>query len=687
MAFSDVLNKVKTAPIVFNKSEPMRRLRLVTTSDEAEGALKHLHELGVLDVEQSAELTPEDVSAVEAEREKVRESLRRVDGLLSYLPESETVDLAGDVQQAYERPADETHKEIELVHGKLDRISEKTIKLREELKSIVEVHRYLVPLAERLDISLSDLSYSGGYLYAGVYIFAAGSAESFSKQVGDYIFDTTIVPMGEEAAVYTVAKAESKKKVDLIADGLGGKTLQIPQGDAALKSYITVLDEKVPSLEAELEDLTAELQRNVKENLPALALLKTVLAAEDDRLAVLETAYQAKYVTVIEGWLPETDAKEAVSKIEEGIKHVYTETRKPHNSEEPPSKLKNVKGIKPFEVIVNLFSVPKYGGWDPTPIVAYFFAFFFGVMFADVVYGIILILCVKFLLHKLVDDPTTDGFQLFKRVLYTSGVVGLVFGALSGSYLGNINVEPLGWVAAENEGAWALIPSVQEWMGDPLKFLIFSLYVGLVHINIAFAISLYKGIKQRDKAEIISKVGMFVFEFGIPVILTSILGLHIPFIPAGSIIYQIFTYMMIIGIIMIIAGAVMKQGGLGGIFWLFDLTGLLGDVMSYARLAGVGMATYQLAVAFNSVARIMSDMIGGEGGFIPGVAGGIIGTIVLVLILFGAHIINLFLGVLSGFVHSLRLCFAEFLMKFYDGGGREYKPFKLKTPKSVIIGE
>jgi V/A-type H+-transporting ATPase subunit I len=672
------------APIIFNKPEQMLKMRLVTVRDESETALKHLHELGVLDVEQSSELTSDDIAAVEDDREKVRESLRRVDNLLAYIPGGETVELPADVQDVYERPISQTHDEIELVYSKIDRIYEKTTKLREEIKDLDELQRYLIPLAAELKVSLSDLNYSGSYLYTNVYVFAAGSAESFVKQVADYIFDSIVISIGEETVVYAVAKTELKKQVDSVADSLGGKALAVPAEDAVLSSYVAGIDKKVPALEAELTELTTELQDNVKENLQSLALLKSVLTAEDERLAVMETAYQAKYVTIVEGWLPEKESKEAVSRVEEGIKHVYVETRKPNKSEEPPSKLKNVKGIKPFEVIVNLFSVPKYGGWDPTPIVAYFFAFFFGLMFADVIYGILLILCVKFVLHKLVDDPTTDGFQLFKRVLYTSGIVGMIIGALSGSYLGNIYEVPFGW---STEGSLALIPSVQEWMGSPLKFLIFSLYVGLVHINIAFAISLYKGIKQRDKGEIVSKIGMFVFEFGIPVILTSIIGLNIPAVPAGSVIYQIFTYMMIIGIILIIVGAIMKQGGLGGIFWLFDLTGLLGDVMSYARLAGVGMAGYQLAKAFNQVAQIMSDMIGGSDGFISGTLGTVLGTIVLVVILFAAHLINLFLGVLSGFVHSLRLCFAEFLMKFYDGGGKEFTPFKLKRPKSVIIGE
>jgi len=312
-------------PIVFNKSEAMLKMRLVTVRDEAESALKYLHELGALDIEQSSDLTSDDIAAVEADREKVRESLRRVDGLLAYIEGTEAVDLAGDVQDVYERPIEETHSEIELVYSKLERIYQKTIKLREELKDLAETQRYLVPLVSQLDMSLSDLNYSGSYLYSNVYVFASGSAESFAKQAADYIFAATVVPLGEEAVVYTVAKVESKKKVDSIADVLGGKALVIPEEDGALASYVASLDEKMPQLEAELAELTTELQDNVKENLPSLVLLKTVLMAEDERLGVLEAAYQTKYVTIVEGWVPENESKDAVSKVEEGIQHVYVE--------------------------------------------------------------------------------------------------------------------------------------------------------------------------------------------------------------------------------------------------------------------------------------------------------------------------------------------------------------------------
>jgi V/A-type H+-transporting ATPase subunit I len=101
--------------------------------------------------------------------------------------------------------------------------------------------------------------------------------------------------------------------------------------------------------------------------------------------------------------------------------------------------------------------------------------------------------------------------------------------------------------------------------------------------------------------------------------------------------------------------------------------------MSYARIAGVGLATFYLAFCFNLIADLFLDMI-------PGVVGVIIGIIIAVVILLVGHMINLVLGMLTGFIHSLRLCFVEFLFKFYEGGGREYSAFKLKTKVPIVVG-
>jgi V/A-type H+-transporting ATPase subunit I len=328
--------------------------------------------------------------------------------------------------------------------------------------------------------------------------------------------------------------------------------------------------------------------------------------------------------------------------------------------------------IKPFQTVVNLFATPKYREWDPTPIISYSFALFFGLMVGDVVYALGIMLLGKYLLGKLVDDPQSENFKLFQRLIYTCAGAALIVGLLSGTYLGDIFKKFFGVESL------ALVGEVGTTLQDPIKFIVLALIIGFVHVNIGHLMALIKGVKEKQRGLVITKIGLFLLQFGIPSILHSLLNVDTPFFTEQ--IYSILIYVMGVGVMIVVAGNIIQSGGLGMIAGIFDLTGVLGDIMSYARLAGVGLATFYLASAFNMLAELFSSLL-------PGTVGAIIGGIIGIGILIFGHLINLVLGVITGFIHSLRLCFVEFLFKFYEGGGREYSPFKLKkrisTPISV----
>jgi len=654
-------------PLVVNTLESMVKIRVVTVRGDSERILKSLHRIGVIHVEESEELEPIDKGVIEREHGEVSALLTFVDKLLGYVPQKEPMLLDEDVEVIYTRPFSEISSEVRLLYNKANRLQGRIDNLNTESQRLIELKKYLEPLTQQIGLRVKDLKFSGDYLFSRVFVISSEMYETLHNELESYLTENIVATVENETVFHAVAEVKDQEIIGSLITGAGGKILQIPDEDLLLRELLEITWSKVSSLEEEITNLAKELRSEVGDDLKRIVLFREALAAENERLSVLEKACEAKYVTLIEGWVPEDSVESTISEVKENIDYVFIDTRKPEQLEEPPAKMRNLGGIKPFQIIVNLFATPKYREWDPTPVVSYSFALFFGLMVCDVLYALGLIILGKFLLGKFADDPQSDNFKLFQRLIYTCGVVALVGGLITGQYFGDIYT----FLGIEN---LALVHGAKETLQDPVSFIILALGIGYIHVNIGHMLAFIKGIKEKNRGLVLSKVGLFVLQFGLPTILNALLGVNIPgFTPQ---IYSILSYVMAGGILLVVVSSIIQNGSLGAILWLFDITGLLGDVMSYARLAGVGLATFYLATTFNMMASLFSQMI-------PGVIGAVIGAIIGVIILLFGHMVNMVLTAITGFMHSLRLCFVEFLFKFYEGGGREYSPFKLR--KRVVV--
>ena len=656
----------------------MLKIRVLTGKDSSAETLERLQETGVLHIEEPRELDPTDRTSIEEKRNLIRKISVNINDILSHVKGEHRV-LIPEGTEA--QPLDKILHQTGRLRDRCAHLREDTTRLEADISNMEGLGRYLDILADEINLSLRDLNYSGSYLSARVFVFPVETCKIFIEKVRQHLLQHITASSKDETetAVYTIARTTSQNIVETLARDLGALPLEIPDEELTLREFAEKKDGIIRGKGEEVTRLEGEIETITTENLERIALYRETVSMEDKMLSAIEQTSETRYVSLIEGWVPRSKADFMVSQISESLDHTFVDSIQPGPLDEPPTKLQNPRAIRPFEVIVNLFSLPKYGGWDPTPGVAYFFAFFFGLMLCDVIYAAGLLILATFVLDKLVDDPSTEGVDLFRKVLYISGGVALVFGIISGTYLGDF----LHMYFGVELQKLALVKWVQNQLSDPITFIIISLLIGLVHVNMAHILSLIKGIRERNRGLVVSKAGIFIIEiFGIPYIFKMLL--HVEILPLSPSIYAFMVYPMIIGLVLIVISGFMQMGGLGGIFWIFELTGLLGDIMSYSRLAGVGLATFYLASAFNLLANWISA---GLAELIPGIIGMTLGFIIGIILFVLFHVLNLFLSSLAAFIHSLRLCFVEFLLKFYEGGGREYNPFHLRVRREIIVGK
>ncbi|MCL0030019.1 hypothetical protein M1N19_03560, partial [Dehalococcoidia bacterium] len=407
-------------PLLLNTPEPMVMVRVVTTRDRSDATLKTLHEEGVLHVEQSKELKPVERAAIEGARSRVSESLKYINEILSYIPEKEKVFLKEDLTTRYLRPFDEIESDTRSLYATLTDLYKKAAGLEGEIKRLREDNRYLRPLSEaseEIDLSLADLSFSGNYLFSRIFVMPLELQRSFLDRIRPHTLHTVVATTENEAVVYVIARVEGKKVIEDAASDLGCRTLEIAPEDLTLKHFLVIIEGRIQGLKEQLTAATRELEAKTREHLAEVVLLKEVLSAESERLAILEKASEAKYVTMVEGWIPEANVESAMLHLKEAIDIVFVDVRAATESEEPPAKFNNLGPLRPFEVVVKLFGIPGYREWDPTPIIAYSFAIFFGLMLGDVIYGLGLILAARFILPSFTDDPESDNFKLFQRLI------------------------------------------------------------------------------------------------------------------------------------------------------------------------------------------------------------------------------------------------------------------------------
>jgi V/A-type H+-transporting ATPase subunit I len=397
------------------------------------------------------------------------------------------------------------------------------------------------------------------------------------------------------------------------------------------------LHRRMTVIPGELAEIDRELARTSASWCDKLNTWREILRDQIDANSVLPRFGETDMTFVLMGWAPAGDA----TRVEEALKAAIGEAvlvqrlpMTPELKKRAPVCLENPLPARPFESLVGLLALPRYAHIDPTRLMAFFMPIFFGMILGDVGYGGLLLLgCVAFI-RRLKRGVARDIIIVLAMGAGWSVVFGFLFGEAFGTLGERIGLHPLWFDRASAEHVAGL--------------LLMTLAVGAVHITLGLILGVYEAVRDRSRNHLLERGGMLV---GL-VSLFSIVGILAKIMPSEFMTPAVAG--LIIGIVLLSA----SLGWLGVIMGPIEFIGLIGNILSYLRIAAIGLASVYLAKVANDMAGMVGNLI--------------VGVILAVLI----HALNLALGAFSPTIHSLRLHYVEFFRKFYEGGGRPYTPFK-----------
>ena len=415
-----------------------------------------------------------------------------------------------------------------------------------------------------------------------------------------------------------------------------------PEGEMErIKSDLSRIKTEKKTLQDEIKSMAGYLPQ-FEEAYEYLLNLKLRYAAETNFL-------KTGSVNVINGFVPTLKAdtfRKAVELTQEGV--YYLELKEADQEDRSvPIMLKNGKFAESFESLTTMYSLPTYDSIDPTPLYAPFFFAFFGMMIGDWGYGLLLLIGTGVALKIANLD---SGMEKMVRFLFYLSFSTIIWGFIFGSFFGN----PF--------PGFSLINPATEYQ----KLLIISIAFGGVHLFYALGIKAYLAFRSGKPLDALFDVGFWYMALmgAIVLLLTMVLGL-------SSTVRTISTIVMAVGMVGIILTGGRENESVvgklaGGMYSLYGISGYIGDFVSYSRLMALGLSGGFIATAINMMVGMLFNM------GIPGIIGGV------VVFIFG-QAFNMFLSILSAYVHTSRLTYVEFFGKFYEGGGKAFKLFRNKS--------
>lgn len=598
----------------------------------------------------------------------------------------------------------------------MTQIERKLEEITEELATLAE-HKRQISTISPLDIRLNFLGESE---YLVVKAGTTSDPDRLKAAVAR-IPDTMVFTYQIEKKLFCAAVVSHIDSKDALESALKGvfSAFSLPGYSGKPQEAQDEIEKRITELKNSQKSLWEQLKTLKSQHLSTLLILREEIAIFKARGEAQNKFGRTQATSVVTGWAAARHLDELEQVIEKetgGFAYLYTSD--PDDSDDIPIYRRNPRWAKSFEMLTEMFALPYHHEVDPTMILGPIFVIFFGLMLGDAAYGA-LVLLAGLLLYK-GQGKISKSMHDMGVILSCIGFSGIIFGIVQGSYLGPLTSDnPLTSVLVPL-GAEKLI--LLDSMNNPIPLLVLALIIGLVHLNMGLMLAVWQNARRKSYGDILySQVSWFLLQFSGFVVFGGFFGWFL-----FPMTVKIPAYICgIIGLILVFLqfgeespeGKRKRKGPLG----FFDLTGFIGNWLSYARILALGLATAGIAMTINIIATLIKDVFSAitapvcaivlvlglvllvvgfskknnaMKGFsilflLIGVFGAIgaiqvaIAIILLLIFIFG-HLINAVLQALGGFIHALRLHYVEFFGQFYAGGGKKFSPFTTEREYTVV---